>query len=106
MNDNDFSFTLRFAISDNLDGSIRRSISGDVVCNGYVGEYIIDNSILSITNVEITTNSCGRDSEAPAFLFDSLLLASEEQIILSVQDNMLELLSGSNERLIFSDISE
>lgn len=102
-NEFDFEFSIRFSLVEEPDGDIRRAVSGVNVCNTYSGEFSLEQSTLLLSNVAEDDRACERAAESPASLFARVLFTTESAPMFSVDNNLLEISSGSNERLIFTD---
>ena len=102
-NEDGFSFALRFTKLDDLDGNVIRSIRGAIVCNDFDASYTLENSILNTSRMLTTAADCEGNRDVPLSLFQRILFNDEGGAMLTVRSNVLEVVSGSNEKLVFTE---
>lgn len=92
----DFNFSIRFS-----SGS--ETISGINVCNNYSGTFSLEESTLSVYNIEMDGTACEKATDQPTSLVNRVLFTTGNPPILSVLNNRLVASSGNNERVFFTD---
>jgi len=96
-------FTIRFSTATESNGESTGIVDGVIVCNSYQGEYSIDKSMLSLSNVFATEIACENAEVPPAALFEGVLFGTSNTSVILLDENQLEITSGANEKLIFTD---
>ena len=96
-------FTINFTTVPDSGSNADGKVSGVIVCNGYSGDYSLEQEVLSTTQTFATEIACELSEEPPAALFERVLFSQNNASVVSFVDGNLELTSGSNETLIFTD---
>lgn len=96
-------FTINFTTASDSGSNADGEVSGVIVCNGYSGDYSLEQDVLSTTQTFATEIACELSEEPPAALFERVLFSQNNASVVSFVDGNLELTSGSNETLIFTD---
>lgn len=94
-------FTVRLDSGTQPDGSNRQQINGTIVCNGYSGNYVLEENILQLSSVFATDAFCNELLVAPAPLFERFL-STQSGIMVLLENDQLVLTSFDNEKLVFS----
>lgn len=95
------ALTLQLANRIASDGTVTQTIVGRFNCNGYSGYYTLEDKILTLSNLIATEIACEAAEVSPSQLIERIFFKENATFMLSLHVDKLELLSGSNVKLIF-----
>ena len=97
------SYTVRFSVSTDGAGIVRRSLGGTNVCNGYGGDYALVDGTLLLNGVDEDAAFCEDAGSPVASAFSRVLFDTASPPMVAFEGDDLVLRSGANESLGFTD---
>lgn len=98
----DSSYTIELSYDARVPGRSSRTAAGMIACNSYVGDYTLEDNVLTLFGVGIDDAFCGpSDNSDTANFFRKLLFEPGSSLMLSVDEEGLTMQSGNNEHLMF-----
>ena len=97
------SYTIRFSVSSDDTGIVRRSLGGTNVCNAYGGDYALADGALLLGDVSEDAAACDDAASPVAATFSRVLFDTMSPPMVAFDDDELVLTSGANESLRFTD---
>ena len=97
------SYTVRFSVSTDGAGIVRRSLGGTNVCNGYGGDYALVDGTLLLNGVDEDAAFCEDAGSPVASAFSRVMFDTASPPMVAFEGDDLVLRSGANESLGFTD---